>query len=330
MTVKWSDGGRRVLAAVALCAGLLASSCGGSSTSTKFIASRVVTFGDESSMLVDLDNDSNSAKYSVNATVSTTDPTRVCALNPLWNQSVAASFGLVFAECNQGSGAVTAPVSRIRAAVGAHAADISAQIDAQQADVPLGAGDMVTLLIGTNDIISQYQLYPTLSEVDITGNLTAAGAEAGRQVNRLADLGAKVLIATAPDIGVTPFAYAERAAHADTDRAALLRRLTQTFNTALRTTMYNDGRRIGLILLDELIDTIVANPGLDGFTNNTDAVCDLNQSKLIPPSILDCTSLTFVPNGSAAYLWADDRHLSASGQGIFGSNAVTRAQNNSF
>ena len=62
--------------------------------------------------------------------------------------------------------------------------------------------------------------------------------------------------------------------------------------------MYNDGRRIGLILLDELIDTIVANPGLDGITNNTDAVCDLTQSKLIPPSILDCTSLTSCPTAA--------------------------------
>ena len=94
--------------------------------------------------------------------------------------------------------------------------------------------------------------------------------------------------------------------------------------------MYNDGRRIGLILLDEIVDTVVANPGLDGITNTTDAVCDLAQSKLTPPSSLDCTAQTFVPNGSNAYLWADDRHLSASGQNVFGSAAVTRAQNNSF
>jgi len=60
------------------------------------------------------------------------------------------------------------------------------------------------------------------------------------------------------------------------------------------------------------------------------AVCDLAQSKLTPPSSLDCTAQTFVPNGSAAYFWADDRHLSASGQLVFGSAAVTRAQNNSF
>ena len=330
MTVKWNVGGRRAIAGVAMCVCLLASSCGGSSSKTQFVPARVVSFGDESSMIIDVNNDSNGAKFTVNATVSSTDQTLVCPLNAIWNQSVAASFGLVFPECNPGSTAVTAPVSRIRATRGARAVDLGPQIDAQQADSPLGAGDMATLLIGENDIVAQYLLYPTVSEVELTANVEAAGVEVGRQLNRLADLGAKILIATVPDMGLTPFAYAERAAHADTDRAALLTRLSQNFNAKLRATMYNDGRRIGLILLDELVETIAANPGLDSITNTTDAVCDLAQSKLIPPSSLDCTQQTFIPNGSAAYFWADDRHLSASGQNIFGSAAITRAQNNSF
>jgi lysophospholipase L1-like esterase len=330
MTVKLSDGSRRVLAGMAICAALLATSCGGSSTSTKFIPGRIISFGDESSMIIDVNNDSNGAKFTVNAVVSSTDPTLVCGGNSVWNQSVAASFGLVFPECNPGSTAITAPVSRIRATQGARAADLTAQIDAQQADTPLGPGDMATLLIGENDIIQQYLQYPAVSEVELTANVEAAGVETARQLNRLADLGVKVLVATVPDIGVTPFAYAERAANADTDRAALLTRLTQSFNGQMRATMYNDGRRIGLILLDEVVDAIAKNPGVDGITNATDAVCDLTQSKLTPPSSLDCTTLTLVPNGSTAYLWADLLHLSDSGQNIFGTNAITRAHNNSF
>jgi len=330
MTVQWSERGRVMLAGVALCAGVLASSCGGSTSSTKFIASRVISFGDESSMIVDLNNDGNGAKFTVNATVSSTDGTIACPLNAIWNQSVAASFGLVFPECNPGSTAVTAPVSRIRAAQGARAADLAAQINAQQSDSPMGEGDMATLLMGENDIVAQYLQYPTLSEVELTANVQAAGIEVGRQLNRLADMGVKVLIATVPDMSNTPFAVAERAAHADTDRAALLSRLSQAFNAKLRATMYNDGRRIGLVLLDELVGAMVKNFGLNGITNTTDAVCDLALSKLDPPSSLDCTTLTLIPNGSAAYLWADDRHLSASGQNVFGSNAITRAQNNSF
>jgi len=330
MTVKLSDGGRRLLVGIAACAAVVASSCGGSSSKTLFIPSRVVSFGDESSMIIDLNNDSNGNKFTVNATVSSTDQNVVCGLSAIWNQSVAASYGLVFPECNPGSTAVTAPTSRIRATRGARASDLGPQIDVQQADSPLGASDMATILVGVNDIVVQYSLYPALSEVEITNNVKLAGVEVARQLNRLADRDVKVLIATIPDMGLTPFAFVEKSAHADTDRAALLSRLSQNFNASLRNTMYNDGRRIGLILLDELVETIAANPGLDGITNVTEGVCDLALSKLTPPSSLDCTQQTLIPNGSAAYFWADDRHLSASGQNIFGTAAVTRAQNNSF
>ena len=53
-------------------------------------------------------------------------------------------------------------------------------------------------------------------------------------------------------------------------------------------------------------------------------------SALTPPSILDCTQQTFVANGTTAYFWADDLHLSASAQIVFGSAAISRAQNNPF
>jgi len=132
------------------------------------------------------------------------------------------------------------------------------------------------------------------------------------------------------DLGITPFAGAERAAHTDVDRAALLTHLTARFNALMRATIVNDGRKIGLILLDEHISVITKNPGLEGFTNFVDPVCDLTKSSLRPPSILDCTNLTLVPGGSGAYLWADDRHLSATAQNSFAGIAITRAQNNPF
>lgn len=330
MTVKLSKAGRRGLAGAALIAVLLAAACGGGQQVNAFHPGRVIVFGDESSLILDLNNDGNGAKYSVNATVSTTDPTRLCQANPIWVQDVAAAYGFVFPQCNPASTSVTAPVSRMRAAFGAQAADLGGQIDVQQADDPIRAGDLVTVLIGENDIITQYQRYPTVSEPELIANVEAAGQEAGRQVNRLTDLGAKVLLATSFDPGITPFGTAERAAHADTDRAALLTRLTTHFNAALRGTIVNDGRLIGLILLDELISAIVKFPGLDGFTNVSDPVCDLSQSLLTPPSILDCTTLTLVGNGAGAFLWADDRHLSASAQNLFGSLALQRAQNNPF
>ena len=86
----------------------------------------------------------------------------------------------------------------------------------------------------------------------------------------------------------------------------------------MRATIVNDGRKIGLILFDELSVQAVKFPGLQGFTNPVAGVCDLTQSQLTPPSILDCTAQTFVPGGNAGYFWADDLHLSATAQNLFG------------
>lgn len=332
MRVKWNEAGRHALVVAALAAAALTASCGGSGSGpqTKFVASRVISFGDELSVIVDSDRNGNGHKYTENATVGQGDPTVVCANNPIWNQDVANLYGLVFPECNSGSSPVSSPVSRIRAAFGAGAFDLGGQIDTQVSESGLGTGDIVTVLVGQNDVISQYLQYPVLSETQITANVEAAGAEEGRQVNRIAALGAKVLLATIVDVGETPFGLAEAAAHADTDRAALLTRLTTRYNASLRATIVNDGRVIGLVLFDELVGTLVRFPGLDNFTDLVDPVCDLTKSQLIPPSILDCSQDTLVDGGSAAYLWADDRHIGASAQNLLGGLATSRAQNNPF
>jgi lysophospholipase L1-like esterase len=331
MTVNLSEAWRGALGCAAVAAlTLLAVACGGSTeTTTHFHASRIVAFGDESSLLVD-SGDHNARKFSVNATVFDTDQTIVCALNPLWIQGVGNIYGLVFPECNNGTPPVFAPVSRIRAAFGARAADLGAQIDAQQAESPLGAGDLVTVMIGANDVLALYAQYPAQSEDQLVATAEAAGTETGRQVNRLTDLGAKVLLSTIFNMGVTPFAASERAAHADTDRAALLTHISSRYNALLRATIVNDGRKIGLVLMDEFVTDVSTIPGAGGFTNFTDPVCDLTKSQLTPPSSLDCTAQTFVSGGSAVFLWADNLHLSATGQSSLASLAISRAQNNPF
>lgn len=322
---------RAALAMGVVSAALIAAGCGGGAQTSKFQAQRVLAFGDESSVIVDVNADGNGSKYGINGSVSATDGTINCRANALWVQFVANRYGLVFAPCNPGPTPVSAPTSRIRAAFGAKAADLGAQIDTQLAESAFGSSDLATVLVGLNDVLAQYAQYPSISEAQLAANLDAAGAEVGRQVNRLADAGVRVLIATVPDAGLTPFAAAEKIANADTDRGALLTRLTARMNAALRATMRNDGRRIGLILLDEQISAIGKFNGLNGFTNSTQGACELSRSALVPPSVLDCTDLTLVANAtSASYLWADDRHLSAGGQTILGNFAVSRAENNPF
>ena len=76
----------------------------------------------------------------------------------------------------------------------------------------------------------------------------------------------------------------------------------------MRATVVNDGRKIGLILLDEYIGIVVRIINGGGFSNVTDVACDRTKA----PTLLDCTTFTLVTGaGAATYLWADPTHLSA-------------------
>jgi len=322
---------RRRLGAALLVAAAAVAACGGGEQEEIFDADRVIAFGDETSLIVDLRGDANGNKYSVNATVSETDPTLDCKENPLWIQVIADHYDLVFPQCNPTPGAVVAPQSRIRATVGARAADLTTQIDTQLADSSFRDGDLATVLVGAHDILAQYAQFPGVGESQLIDNVEAAGAEVARQVNRLASADVRVLMSTVPDVSYSPFAIAERAAHTDTDRQQLIRRLVLRFNASLRATVNNDGRRIGLVLGDEMVQTVARFPGFNNINNSTTAVCDLTRSQLVPPSILDCSRLTLIANGNGlTYLWADDRRLAAGAQLLLGNLGTQRAQTNPF
>lgn len=314
-----------------LAAALLGASCGGSEQVTDFRADRVIAFGDESSLIVDTNGTGNGRKYGINGTVSATDPLTSCSRNAFWIQSVAALYGLVFPQCNLGPTVVVAPTSRIRATLGAKAADLAAQIDAQQAESAIGEGDIATVLVGLNDVLAAYALYPGVSKDRLTQDMQDAGKFVGKQANRLADTGVKVVLSTIVDAGVTPFARAENLIYLNTDRSQLLTSLSQAFNASMRGAIYNDGTRIGLVLLDELVTLSGNYQGLNGFSNTSVGACDLSKSLYVPPSVLDCSDLTLKPGaGANTFLWANDRLLSAGGQSSLGSLALSRIRNVPF
>ena len=323
---------RRAATTGVLAAMLALAACGGSENVTDFHPERIIAFGDETSSILDIDGNNNGHKFSVNGT-DVNDNTAVdCRGHPNWLQTLAAAYGTyVFPTCNPAGSAVFDPVNRIRATVGARADDLATQIDAQLAESDIRSGDLVTVLVGVNDVLFQYQQYPNVSEVDLTANVEAAGTLVARQVNRMADAGAKVIVATIPDVSLSPFGITEKAAHIDTDRQALIRRLVDAFNTALKLQLENDGHKIGLVLLDEAVRQVVKFPGQHGITNGVFPVCDLSKSQLTPPSTLDCTEFTLIPFASGATsLWADDRHMSSGGQAMLGQLAASRALNNPF
>jgi outer membrane lipase/esterase len=307
-----------VLGGILFVASLL-TSCGGGEPIERFVPQRLLVVGDETSVI-----NGDGSKHTVNALVSGTS-TLDCRSNPLWVQVLASAYGLEFAECLSSGARVTAQTFGV---AGAKVADIAAQVDALG---PLASKDLVTMLAGANDILEQYALLDTTvngvlqTEAVLTASLEATGAAMAAQVNRIANAGGRVLISTVPDLGLTPFAASEETANPG--RAALLTRLTKRFNAKLRINIINDGRRIGLLLTDELVQAVIRNPPGNGFSNVNAAACDV----VLAPSVTACTSNTLVTGASGdTYLWANDRLLSPGGHRLFGNLAIFRATGNPF
>lgn len=302
----------------ALAAGLLAAlvACGGGSSPIQpFVPDRYFALGDETSVITP-----SGRRYTVNA-LNTAGTAVDCRLEPIWVQALATQYGFVFAECNPD--AATTIKALMRAAPGAKVADVRAQIDAQVAAGGFGAKDLATVLVGANDIVELYAMFPARSEEQLIADARARGEQLAAQVNRLVGLGPRVIVVTIPDVGLTPYALRQKAAFSDTDRAALLSRLTAAFNARLRVNILNDGRFVGLVLGDELTQTMVRAASAFGLSNVTEPLCTV--------AAPECTSATVVSGGtSTSYLWAHDRLLTFAGQQRLGSLAVDRAVNNPF
>ena len=295
-------------------AALLAGCGGGTSQYEPFLPDQYVAFGDESSVIL-----ADGRRYTVNPL--TAEGAIDCATEPIWTQAVANQYGFVFQECNPGnSGTVKA---EMRAVAGARIDDLKTQIDNQIARGGFAAKSVVTILVGANDVLDLYATYPQQTEEQLAAELGARGTQLGQQVNRLVELGVRVIVSTVPDMGLTPYALAEKSKFSDTDRSALLTRLTAALNSKLRTTILNDGRFVGLVLGDEAVQAVVKFTTAYGVNDATTAVCTV--------ALPDCTTQTLVASGtSASWLWADDRHLAYGGQLRLGTLAVARATGNPF
>lgn len=310
--------------------GLLATSltallvaCGGGGGQVEpFKPTRLLSFGDESSLVLPDGRRYGISDFKRNATDGTiiAPATLDCAASPMWTQTLANNFGLVMAACNPEAKTVTAFQY---ATLGAKVADIKTQVDQHLASGTVGPKDLITIMAGSNDVVELYQQYPALTEAQIKDQLTARARSLAAQVNRLANANGRIVVSTIADLGLTPYGLAQKAANTDTDRAALLSRLTQTFNTAMRLDLLNDGRLIGLVLLDESISQVVRFPSLQSLANVTAAAC--------ATPLPNCTTSTLVADANAnSWLWADAQRLSPRGQALLGQLALTRAVNNPF
>jgi outer membrane lipase/esterase len=313
---------------------LALAACGGSGgkQAETFQAQRVVVFGDEASLL-----NPDGSKYSINS-VDPLSNALNCAANPLWVQLVAFSYGIVFPECNAAQLPAT---GRMRAAYGAKSQDLQTQINAHLASDTLGKNDLVTVLVGTHDILAQFEANPRPSEADMLAAVAQAGALVGDQVLRLTRTSAKVLIATVPDLSLTPLGRS-----ASGPDQALLSRLSVRLNDQLRVRLDQDpnggGRSGALFALDETVQryvslvgsafgyTDVVSPACTDSIANPSAIAAIPINSIIMPDgnlPTSCRTNTADP-ASGSWLWAGRVQFSAYAHGQLGAAAVVKLKAN--
>jgi phospholipase/lecithinase/hemolysin len=211
------------------------------------------------------------------------------------------------------------------ATAGAKGADIKVQIDAQIANGGFFDGDLASVLAGANDVIELYQQFPGRDEEDLANELRGRGRQLALQVNRLVEFGVKVIVSTVPDMGVTPYAVRQRLEFLDTDRAALLSRLTAAFNEQLGVNIVLDGRFVGLVQGDLRTQAMVKSPASFNLANVTQAAC---QEAAVLPT---CDTSTLVDGATPqGWLWADDLRLAFPGHQQLATLAIDRARRNPF
>jgi outer membrane lipase/esterase len=305
-----------VLGSVALAMTL--ASCGGGQQEVPFAPIRVLAFGDENSVI-----DSAGRKYTINA-LNATSSALDCVANPIWVQSVATAYGHTFPECNPNS---VATASRILATPAAKVADFAAQVDAFiNGGGTFAARDLVTVMVGQNDVFEQYALFPATPLVTLQGAVRVRGQALAAQINRIAALNGRVVVGKLQDLAFTPFAATEAAANpVGENRIAVIRALTQSFNDGFLSALRNDGKHIGLFDPDQNITAIIANPGLAGLSNVTVAACAATAA------LPNCSSATLISGATTtSHLWADSQHMTPPGHLQLSQLAFSRANGNPF
>jgi outer membrane lipase/esterase len=317
----------RTVAGLATAAALAAlASCGGGTYQVSaFVPARVLTFGDESSRL----EGTQGLKYSINGIAPTTQQVD-CNQSPIWTQSLANSYGLIYADCNINASPETTAIDLTT--VNGTVEDLVQKVAAFQAGDTFNGNDIVTIWVGMHDVLGEYQANGNGGDQSaLLEAMNGQGQKLARTVNLIAAAGAKVILLTIPDMSYTPYAFVEDQ-RGDFDRAKLLSDMSTQFNLGLRSNIINDGSKIGLVLVDDLVRNATRSPGSFGLISLDNQSYGCLDTAPLPT----CTSDTLRPDpstgqeGQAAFMWADPTHLGSVLQGQIGQQAQSRAHSNPF
>jgi phospholipase/lecithinase/hemolysin len=314
-------------AAAGLLAAVALASCGGGTYQVNsFAPERILSFGDEGSVLVP----PQGLKYSINGVSPTTDLVD-CSLLPLWNQVLATSFGMTYEECNPE--AVASPTAFNFSAPNATIDDVTTQVNAFLSGDSFSGKDLVTIWVGLHDILEIYAEGGTGGDnSQLILQARARGEQLAGLVNTIVGLGAKVLVLTIPDMGQSPFAYNEQNAHGDFNRVQLLSDMSNNFNRAMRSTVINDGSKVGLVLPDDYVNSATRSPGSFGYASDAAITAGCLDTAPLPTCNENTLVVDPVTNTSTTtlFLWADPTHLGPTAHNSIGQQANSRAHSNPF
>jgi phospholipase/lecithinase/hemolysin len=316
---------RAVLGLAAAGALVALASCGGGTYQQQaFVPARLLSFGDESSRL----EGAQGLKYSING-ISPSTLQIDCTQHPLWNQSLANSYSLVFANCNVNASFETNAIDLTT--VGGTVDDVVNKVAAFQAGDTFNGNDLVTIWVGMHDVLGEYQANAAGDASLLLSDMNQQGQKLAGVVNAIAAAGAKVVLLTIPDMSYTPYAFTE-SQKGDFDRLKLLSDMSTQFNLGLRSNILNDGSKIGLVLVDDLVRNAVRSPssfGLVQLDNQTYGCLDSAPLPTCTPDTLR-NDPTTGQQATAGFLWADATHLGNVLQSQIGNQAVGRAHSNPF
>jgi len=316
---------RSVAGLVAVGALVALASCGGGTYQQKaFVPARILTFGDENSRM----EGSQGLKYSING-ISPSTLQVDCSQNPIWNETLANSYGLVYQRCNVNASFETDAIDLTT--VGATVDDVAKSVAAFTAGDTFNGNDIVTIWVGVHDVLNEYQANATGDETVLLSNMKEQGIKLAGIVNQIENAGAKVILLTIPDMSLSPYAYAE-SQKGDFDRLKLLQDMSTQFNLGLVTNFINDGSKIALVQVDDYVRRAVRNPSGNGFILFPNQFYGCLDSAPLPT----CNDNTLRPDPNtgqvdgAHFVWADATHLGSVIQGQLGSAAARQAHSNPF
>ena len=224
---------------------------------------------------------------------------------PVWVTPFTRYYGLSASPANQGGNDYAEGGARVTSLPGVPntpptgtATPVSVQVANFLSKGPADPNAIYSVWAGANDLFYQLGLAQTgaITTAQLQANLGIAATDLVKQIVTLNAAGAKyIVVFNLPDIGKTPFGVGSGS-------GAQITSLSSYFNSTLFAGLNATGIQAIQFNAFAMLNEVVANPGLYGFTNASAPACGTTASLL-------CTAANLVtPNAAQTYVFADDVH----------------------